>query len=284
MHSSPENNRERPVSGHRRAMYDIIFGHESALGKYFDILLLLAIVLSVLAVMLESVGQIRSQHHDLLRSVEWFFTGVFTLEYFARIYCTDRPKNYIFSFFGIVDLLAVVPTYLSLVLVGSHYFIVIRTLRILRMFRILKMTRFIGESDVLLEAMLASRHKITVFIIAVVNLVLIIGALMHLIEGPESGFTSIPISVYWAIVTLTTVGYGDIAPETVVGQMLASVVMVLGYGIIAVPTGIVTAELSKSSAGRERHKPPCPLCQNRAHDADAKFCKSCGVRVFPQAP
>ncbi len=276
MQSDAENNADRPRSGFRRKMYEVIFGHETPSGKYFDITLLLAIVLSVFAVMLESVESISNVHHDTLRVVEWVFTVVFTLEYLCRIYCSENPKRYMRSFFGIVDLLAIVPTYLSLVLVGSQYFIVIRALRILRMFRILKMTRFIGESDVLLDALIASRHKITVFVIAVANLVLIIGALMHLIEGPENGFSSIPMGIYWAIVTLTTVGYGDIAPATVIGKTLASAVMILGYGIIAVPTGIVTAELTRSKDEGPSRRTRCSLCEDGNHDADALFCKSCG--------
>jgi voltage-gated potassium channel len=245
--------RDKPTKpGFRQNAYVVIFGHLTPAGKQFDILLLWAILLSVLVVMLESVVSINAEFGQFFRIAEWFFTILFTIEYLMRIYCTQRPKHYIFSFFGIVDLLAILPTYLSLVLVGGQYFVVIRGLRLLRAFRVLKMTQYLGEAEVLVRALSAARPKITVFIFAVLTLVTIIGALMHLIEGPENGFTSIPRSVYWAIVTLTTVGYGDIAPQTVLGQSLAALVMIMGYAILAVPTGIVSVEISQATKDAEK--------------------------------
>jgi len=260
--------------GLRRTLFEVIFEADSPTGRAFDIALLWAIILSVVAVCLDSVAEIRAQHGVALRAAEWGFTVLFTVEYVLRIYCSRSPRHYVFSFFGVIDLLAVVPTSISLFLVGSQYLLVVRTLRLLRMFRVLKMTRYLGEAQVLLRALKASRPKITVFLTSVLSVVVIIGAAMHLIEGPESGFTSIPAGMYWAVVTLTTVGFGDITPQTVVGQVLSSIVMILGYGIIAVPTGIVSVELSR--AGRER---VCKHCDETYHDQDARFCKSCGEKL-----
>jgi voltage-gated potassium channel len=270
---------DAPRAGIWRArLHEIIFEADTPAGKAFDVALLACIVLSVFAVLLESVEDIADRHGELLRFAEWIFTILFSIEYVLRLVTVRRPLRSATSFYGLVDLLAVVPTYLSLLLPGTQSLIVIRALRLLRVFRVFKLAQYVGESQHLLEALRASRRKITVFLGAVVTIVLIIGAVMYLIEGPERGFTSIPQSMYWAIVTMTTVGYGDIAPQTVVGRMLAAMVMVTGYGIIAVPTGIVTVEL----AGTWR-KPVstqvCPSCAAEGHDADARHCKYCGAAL-----
>lgn len=252
----------------------VIFEADTPLGKLFDVALLWTIVLSVALVMLESVPSIRAQYGTLLRGLEWFFTGLFTVEYLARLYSAKRPLHYAGSFFGVVDLLAILPSYLSLLIAGSQYLLAIRALRLLRIFRILKLSRYLGEANVLTDALRASRFKITVFLLTVLTLVVIMGSVMHLVEGPQNGFTSIPTSIYWAIVTLTTVGYGDISPQTPLGQIISSALMIVGYGIIAVPTGIVTAELTRASSPVVKR---CERCGLEAHDPDAAFCKRCGT-------
>jgi voltage-gated potassium channel len=236
------------------------------------------ILASVLAVLLESVPSIRARYAWPLRAAEWTFTLLFTVEYVLRLISVGRPLRYAVSFFGVVDLLAIVPTYLSVILPGAQTLLVIRALRLLRVFRVLKLARFVDEARVLGRALRASRHKITVFLGTVLTIVLIVGTLMYLIEGEANGFDSIPRSIYWAIVTLTTVGYGDIAPTTVLGQLLASVVMILGYSIIAVPTGIFTVELSKASP-RPISTQACTQCSAEGHDPDARHCKFCGARL-----
>ena len=262
----------------RERLHEIIFEADTPMGKAFDVVLLVAIVLSVVAVMLESVESLEKDYGRLLNIIEWCFTILFTLEYFARIVSIKKPWKYIFSFFGIVDLLSIAPTYLSLFFTGAQSLLVIRSIRLLRVFRVFKLVRFLGEASQLTSALKASRAKIIVFIGGVFTLVVILGALMYLVEGRENGFTSIPRSIYWAIVTLTTVGYGDIAPQTVLGQSIASVVMILGYGIIAVPTGIVTAEMTQ-----QKHKvittQSCPSCSAEGHDTDAEYCKYCGEKL-----
>jgi voltage-gated potassium channel len=262
-------------------MHRIIFEADTPSGKLFDVILLWAILLSVLAVMLETVESISSRHRQFMVITEWSFTILFSIEYLLRILSVGKPMKYITSFMGIVDLLSVLPTYISLFVAGPQYLMVIRTIRLIRVFRILKLTRYVSEAQVLGKALRASFAKITIFISGVVILVLIMGTLMYLVEGPEHGFTSIPTSMYWTIVTITTVGYGDIAPVTTLGQTLASIIMLMGYGIIAVPTGIVTGELVKS-----RNKNPedfnthsCPQCSKEGHDADAKHCKYCGANL-----
>ena len=262
----------------RRRIHEIIFKADTPAGKAFDIALLWTILLSVLTVMLDSVADISVEYGRPLRILEWVFTLLFTAEYFLRIYCSPRPGRYIRSFFGLVDLVSILPTYLSFFIAGSQSLLVIRALRLLRVFRILNLAQYRGESHVLLNALKASRHKITVFLGAVLMVVLIMGATMYLIEGKEHGFDSIPTSMYWAVVTMTTVGYGDIAPQTVIGQVLASVLMILGYGIIAVPTGIVSAELVRSPVGDVR-KQACPACETKGHDFDATHCKHCGAKL-----
>ena len=262
----------------RVRLHEVIFEADTAAGRAFDVLLLWCIVLSVLAVLLESVAAVHERYAWFLRAAEWAFTILFTVEYVLRLVSVGRPLRYASSFFGVVDLLAIVPTYLSVLLPGAQTLLVIRALRLLRVFRVLKLVRFVEEARVLGQALRASRHKITVFLGTVATLVLIVGTLMYLIEGEANGFDSIPRSIYWAIVTLTTVGYGDIAPTTVLGQMLASVVMILGYSIIAVPTGIVTVELSKATKEQVSTQ-ACPQCSAEGHDADAKHCKYCGARL-----
>ena len=259
----------------KERIHEIIFEADTFWGKAFDVTLLAVIVLSVLAVMLESVMLINQRYGDILYIVEWFFTILFTVEYIARTIVIKKPWKYVFSFFGVVDLLAIIPTYLSLVFVGAHSLLVIRSIRLLRVFRIFKLARFLGEASQLVTALRASRIKIVVFIGTVFTAVIILGTLMYLIEGGENGFTSIPKSIYWAIVTLTTVGYGDIAPQTVTGQLVASIVMVLGYGIIAVPTGIVTSELIRPQKNSS-NTVSCQSCGQEGHDDDAKYCKYCG--------
>ncbi len=266
----------------RQRLGDIIFEHDKLPDKLFDIALLIAIALSIVLVMLESVPWIREGYGQTLRVAEWIFTILFTVEYLLRIYVARKPWRYITSFFGVVDLLAVLPGYLSLFLLGSQYLIVVRSLRLLRVFRILKLARFLGEASVLRRALSASMPKITVFLGTVVTLVMIIGSLMYVVEGAENGFTSIPKSIYWAIVTLTTVGYGDISPQTPLGQTLSAFVMIIGYGIIAVPTGIVTSELSKVDNEDRGPKLHCSKCESAEHDEDAVHCKYCGTELEAQ--
>ena len=272
---------EKPLAPLRARIHEIIFEADTPTGKAFDVILLLAILLSVLAAMLDSVGEIHKRYGTLLYGIEWFFTILFTIEYLVRFSSVKNPFRYATSFFGVVDLLAVIPTYVSLFIAGTQSLLVIRILRLLRIFRVFKLARYLGEARLLLEALRASRAKITVFLGAVLSIVVITGTLMYLVEGPKNGFTSIPRSVYWAIVTMTTVGYGDIAPQTFLGQTLAAVVMILGYGIIAVPTGIFSVELIH--AARQTPAPvstqACPSCSAEGHDPDAVHCKFCGSQL-----
>jgi voltage-gated potassium channel len=269
----PRQYASRP--GLRGTLNEVIFGVDSPSGRAFDLGLIGVILLSVVAVLLESVGAIRVAYGRLLFLAEWVFTILFTIEYLLRLYCARSPVGYVFSFYGIVDFLGTIPTYLSVLLPGAQFLLVIRLLRILRVFRVLRLAQFLTEADVLARALRASRHKILVFVFSVMTLVVILGSLMYLIEGSDNGFTSIPRSIYWAIVTLTTVGYGDISPQTNLGQALAAVVMILGYGIIAVPTGIVTAELTRGS-GRHHVAMECSGCGTGDHDLDARYCRRCG--------
>ena len=264
------------LTGNRRRLYEIIFEADTRGGLIFDVVLLCCIIVSVLVVMLESVDTVRSRFGEWLSLAEWFFTIIFTIEYIARLVVLPRRKTYVLSFFGIIDLLSILPTYLSLFFPGAHSLLVIRSLRFLRIFRIFKMARFVGESQNLMTALRASRNKIIVFLITVVTSVIISGTIMFLVEGPEHGFNNIPKSIYWAIVTMTTVGYGDIAPQTTIGQTIASFIMILGYGIIAVPTGIVSAEIINLKNSAKLTTQVCPNCLKEGHDADATFCKYCG--------
>lgn len=264
----------------KKLIHDIIFGTDTRTGKLFDIFLTVAIILSILVVMLDSVASIHEEYGFALFVAEWIFTVLFTIEYILRIVSASQKVRYIFSFYGIIDLLAIIPTYLSLILAGYQYLIIIRVLRLLRIFRILKLYRFIGASHHLVESLKASRHKIAVFLSAVMAIVIVMGAAMYLIEGPENGFRSIPESIYWAIITLTTVGYGDITPITPLGKSLAAMIMILGYSIIAVPTGIITSELSlKSAQLKEEQEKCCKDCGCVEHDEDANYCKKCGKKI-----
>ena len=258
----------------RTAIGRIIFGYDTPAGRAFDVALLVLIVTSVVCVMMETVRPIREAHGTTFVLVEWIFTVVFTAEYAVRLWVARRPVRYARSFFGLVDLLSILPTYLSLLLPGTQSLLVIRALRLLRVFRVLKLSRYLGEANVLVAALRSSGYKVTVFLGTVLVLITIFGTLMYLIEGAAHGFTSIPRSVYWAVVTMTTVGYGDIAPQTTLGQILAGAVMLLGYSIIAVPTGIVSAEMARSVGGRR-----CPHCEAEGHELTALYCRRCGGRL-----
>ncbi len=259
-------------------IHTIIFEADTKSGKVFDILLIALILISVVVVLFDSVSIYNEKYGELFWSLEWFFTIVFTIEYLFRLYSVKKPYKYVSSFFGIIDLLAILPTYLSLFLPGSQLLLVIRVLRVLRIFRVLKLIRFLKAAMILKEALSASRTKIVVFLMTVSTLVIIFGSMMYLIEGTENGFTSIPRSIYWAIVTLTTVGYGDLSPQTNIGQVLASIIMIMGYAIIAVPTGIVTTEIAKREIKRISTQ-ACPECSAEGHDADAVYCKYCGAKL-----
>jgi voltage-gated potassium channel len=253
----------------------ILFEVETPAGKIFDVALLLVIGVSTIAVLLESVEGVREEHRYLLRVTEWTVTALFTIEYLLRLISLSRPLRYARSFFGLIDLISILPSFLSLLLPGSQSLLVIRAVRLLRIFRVLKLARFLGEANVLAAALRSSLHKISVFLGTIWVIIVILGAAMFLIEGGSPGFTSIPRSMYWAIVTMTTVGYGDVVPQTVAGQILASVVMTIGYGIIAIPTGIVTAEIVNVSRQRGPLR-NCPSCEAAEHAADARYCRICG--------
>lgn len=260
-------------------LYEIIYEADTPAGKWFDIALLILILLSIILIMLESVVSLDQQYHSLFITCEWIITILFSIEYILRIYSIKKPKYYIFSLYGIIDFISTIPLYLSYFISGSHVLIAFRALRLLRVFRILKLVRFLGEASQLREAIKASRTKILVFIYTVLILSVIMGTLMYLIEGSESGFTSIPRSIYWTIVTLTTVGYGDIAPATNLGQLLASLIMILGYGIIAVPTGIVTVEFAKQANKVNTNTQVCSNCHTDDHRDEAEFCYNCGEKL-----
>lgn len=262
----------------REQIFRIIFKTDTPAAKFFDVCLLWAIFLSVAVVMLDSVESIHMRHLDLLIALEWIFTILFTIEYAIRVFCVRNRAAYVFSFFGIIDLLAILPSYLDLLFSGAHYLMVIRILRLLRVFRVLKLVRYLDEMSLLILALKASRAKITVFLGTVLTVVVVIGAAMYVIEGAENGFTDIPTGVYWAIVTLTTVGYGDLAPQTPFGKFIASFIMIMGYGIIAVPTGIVSVELQEATRRRREGK-RCEECGLEGHEIDAFFCKRCGHQL-----
>ncbi len=262
----------------RDRLHTIIFGADTPSGRLFDICLLWAILISVVAVMLESVTSIRLKYSDLLRGIEWFLTILFTVEYVFRLISARSAVRYARSFYGIVDLLAVLPTWISIFLVGAHSLLVIRALRLLRIFRILKLRQFMGEAEILIIALKNSRRKIVVFVGGVLTLILILGTAMYMIEGEANGFTSIPRSIYWAIVTMTTVGYGDIAPHTVLGQFLASIMMLIGYAIIAIPTGIVSVELARTSQA-PADSVTCPACARSGQAPEDTYCRFCGSKL-----
>ncbi len=260
-------------------LHTIVFGTDTQAGKLFDVVLLIAIILSIIVVMFESVSEVKKDHEDFFYVIEWSFTVIFTIEYLLRLYITDKPKNYVFSFFGLVDLISLLPTYISLFVTGGSYLVVIRAIRLLRVFRILKLSRYLEEAAVLATALKGSKRKILIFMGAVFTLVMITGTLMYLIEGGENGFTSIPKSIYWAVVTVTTVGYGDIAPHTIIGQAFATLLMLAGYAIIAVPTGIMTSEINRAAKEdqekNERILISCSRCKTE-NSNDSNYCKKCG--------
>lgn len=269
---------ERPESNWRNRLHEIVFEADTRAGRAFDLIIISLILLSVLVVLLESVKSVRENYGEILVTVEWFFTIVFTLEYLLRLAAVKKPLRYALSFYGLIDLAAILPTLISLFVPGTQYLLTIRILRLLRIFRILKLTEYITEAKTISTALQASRRKISVFLLAIVAMVTVVGTSIYVIEGEEHGFTDIPTSIYWAIVTMTTVGYGDLSPKTPLGKTLASIVMIAGYAIIAVPTGIVTVELSRSGM-----KPPstqvCPECHRDGHDADAVYCKYCSAKL-----
>ncbi len=259
----------------KRKVHEIIFEADTPAGKFFDVLLLVSIILSLIAVMLETVPGIREEHGDIMRLIEWWFTILFSIEYLLRIYSVTKPWHYVKSFYGVIDLLSILPTYIGLFFAGSQALMVIRGVRLLRVFRVLKLTRYLSEADMLGRALRSSRRKIIVFLLAVITIVMITGALMYVVEGGENGFDSIPKSIYWAIVTLTTVGYGDISPGTTLGQFIASIIMIMGYGILAVPTGIVTAEMARPHL-QPNNTRACPHCAEEGHPDNAEYCFNCG--------
>lgn len=259
----------------KNALYEVIFGTETKAGRNFDIVLIVLILISVVVVMLDSVAEFHQRFGDTFLTLELVFTFIFTVEYMVRLYCSPNASRYARSFFGIVDLLSILPTYIAFLIPGANTLLVIRLIRILRIFRILRLFRYLSEANVLIRSLMQSRRKILVFFFIMIIMATVYGCLMYLIEGPNNGFSDIPKSIYWAIVTITTVGYGDVVPHTAIGKAVASLVMVTGYAIIAVPTGIVTAELA-NELNRERSARNCKNCERAGHDANAKHCKHCG--------
>ncbi|MBL7115952.1 MAG: ion transporter [Kiritimatiellae bacterium] len=265
----------------RERIRRIIFEADTPAGKLYDLILIATVALSVLVVMLDSVRPVGDKLGALFYAVEWGFTILFTVDYVTRMWCVNRRLGYAFSFFGLVDLLGVLPTYLSLIIPGSHYLVAIRFLRVMRIFHVLKLSSYQSEVQLFSSALKASRRRIAVFLFAVLTLVVVLGALMYVVEGPKNGFTSIPRSIYWAVVTLTTVGYGDISPKTALGQTIAAMVMIIGYSIIVVPTGIVSSALTVAGMSKESRDKSvaCTHCGADGHDADARFCRQCGVAL-----
>lgn len=266
------------MSNWRDKIHEIIFEADTKEGKAFDVALLIVIILSVLVVTLESVKSYNQKYGEYFTILEWTFTGLFVIEYILRIICLKKPIHYIFSFLGIIDLLSVLPNFIGLFFIQSHSLIILRTLRLLRVFRIFKLVKFIGEAKKLIDALRASRHKIIVFIVFILAITVLMGTFMYLVEGEENGFTNIPRSMYWAIVTLTTVGYGDIAPQTVLGQTIASIIMIMGYGVIAVPTGIVSVQIAKNTK-EYANTISCSFCGDEGHENNANYCKNCGNKL-----
>lgn len=260
-------------------LHEVIYESEKPAGKLFDIVLLAMIVLSILVVMLDSVQSLHASYGDIFFTLEWIFTILFTIEYILRLICIREPLKYVFSGLGVIDLLAIIPTYLSILIAGSQSLLVLRALRLLRIFRIFRLVHFLSEMRFLSTAIKSSLRKISIFILFVITAVVILGSIIYLVEGQQNGFTSIPQSIYWAIVTITTVGYGDIAPVTPLGKFIASFIMLLGYGIIAVPTGIVTTEMAVAARSRHSDNRACPSCGKEGHETDANFCKFCGWKL-----
>lgn len=262
----------------REKTYSVIFGTDTPAGQHFDIALIYLILFSVLAVVLSSIGSLQAQYGAWLFKLEWAFTLLFSMEYLLRIYSSPKPLRYIFSFYGFVDLLSIIPTYVALLFPGANYWLVVRLLRVLRIFRVFKLVRYLSEANLLLRSMYAARRKVLVFFTAVLVLCVIFGSLMFLVEGPDNGFTSIPRSIYWTIVTITTVGYGDITPQTVIGQIIATMAMLTGYSIIAIPTGIFTAEIAREMITESNNR-QCNVCNRIGHRAEAEYCFQCGVTL-----
>ena len=262
----------------REKTYRVIFGTDTAAGQRFDIALIYFILLSVLAVVLSSIGSLQAQYGAWLFKIEWAFTLLFSMEYLLRIYSSPKPLRYIFSFYGLVDLLSIIPTYVALLFPGANYWLVVRLLRVLRIFRVFKLVRYLSEANLLLRSMYAARRKVLVFFTVVLVLCVIFGSLMFLVEGPDNGFSSIPRSIYWTIVTITTVGYGDITPQTVIGQIIATMAMLTGYSIIAIPTGIFTAEIAREMIAESNNR-QCNVCNRIGHHAEAEYCFQCGVTL-----
>ena len=259
----------------KQTLNTIIFGTHTPAGKRFDIALMVLILLSVVVLMLESVAAFATKYDSQLRLTEWFFTIFFTTEYIVRIYCSSNRRVYVTSFYGIVDLISILPSYISLLVPGANFLLIVRLLRVLRVFRVFKLVRYLSEANVLVRSMLMARRKIFIFFMSVLVLATIFGSLMYIVEGREHGFSSIPKSIYWTIVTITTVGYGDIVPQTALGQIISAIAMLTGYSIIAVPTGILTAELAQEMQ-RDRMHRHCLQCDRSGHDTDAKYCRHCG--------
>lgn len=266
----------------RQQLYSIIFYTDTPAGQRFDRYLLLAIMASLAVVMLDSIDSIHSQYGKTMTVLEWTFTALFALEYAVRLYCSPKPLRYVFSFFGLIDLLAILPAILSLLYADAQYLLIIRVIRMLRVFRVLKLSPYLKQANFLLTALRGSRQKIIVFFASIATLVTVFGTLMYVIEGPVNGFTSIPTGIYWSVVTLTTVGYGDIVPKTPLGQFLSTLIMITGYSIIAVPTGIFTAELANAMRGGDPVRSKCPECKKDVHEHDAAFCNRCGNPLFPR--
>lgn len=267
----------------RQKLYTIIFHSDTVAGRRFDTTLLFIILASLVLVILDSIEGVHREYASVFANIEWGLTGIFAAEYLLRLYCSPKPLRYAFSFYGLVDLLAIVPGILAIYYSDAQYLMIVRVIRMLRIFRVLKLRPYLSQANYLLAALRGSRQKIIVFLLSVATLVTVFGTLMYVIEGPEHGFTSIPMGIYWAIVTLTTVGFGDIVPKTPLGQMISALVMITGYSIIAVPTGIFTAELANAMRG-ERQQRPCPVCAKGDHDSEAAFCSRCGNALFKKTP
>lgn len=257
-------------------LHEIIYESNTRAGKIFDIALLVFIIGSILVVMFDSIDAYQRKYGDVFFMIEWIFTGLFTIEYILRLICIKKPLSYVFSFLGIIDLLAIIPSYMSIVLPGAQSLLVLRALRLLRIFRIFKLAHFLSEMEFLKTSVATSMKKISIFMLVVLTLVIILGSIMYLVENGKNGFSNIPDSIYWAIVTITTVGYGDISPVTPLGKFIASIMMFIGYGIIAVPTGIITTEMAIAVRNKKTGHESCPGCSKEGHDGDAKFCKYCG--------
>jgi len=259
-------------------LYEIIFGTDTPLGKTYDVFLIIGILLSSILIMLESIASIQLKYGSIINIFEWIFVVLFTLEYFLRLYIVKRKKRYAFSFFGIIDLLSVLPAYIGFLIPSARYLMLIRVFRLLRLFRVFKMVRYVEESGTLMRALRASKPKISVFLLTIMFIVVFTGSLMYIIEGPQNGFDNIPESMYWAIVTVSTVGYGDISPQTNLGKIVSSLLMIVAYGIIAVPTGIITSEIH-SATKKSAKMATCPHCFSEDHSIDAMFCNKCGGKL-----